>query len=520
MGLAGAVKVGKGLVCHGILHRVTIRPRGGFFGLRYHSTMHIAQRFAAGLLVCSLILQPLRADELPELGEVASNELSLSMEKKIGRQVMNEIRWREPAYLDDSDVEAYLNQLGGRLAAVSNDPGLGYFFFPINDPNINAFAMPGGYIGVHTGLIVSAQSESELAGVLAHEISHVTQRHIARQVFQSRKIGMASMVAMGLALLAARSSGQVAGAAMATTQAGAISAQLAFSRDFEREADRQGFDIMRQSGFDVRGMSLFFERLQRAVRLYENNATAYLRTHPLTGERLTDMQNREQSLSYRQVPDSIDFQLVRAKLRAMQGTPGEAIKDLEGLLLEKKYITEAATRYGLAYARYRGRDWAGAEREALAVRHLKVSAAMLERLLADIRIAEGDVGGGLNIYRDAMVRFPLHMGLLYGYTGALIGARRFDEALRFTEAQLQNYPDDVRLHKMRAESYAGLGRKAQQHQALAEAFALQGQTAAAIEQLELAQRGGDANFYEMSVIDARLRALKRQLLEELKEKRN
>jgi predicted Zn-dependent protease len=245
-----------------------------------------------------------------------------------------------------------------------------------------------------------------------------------------------------------------------------------------------------------------------------------LRTHPLTGERLTDMQNREQPIGYRQMPDSVDFQLVRAKLRAMQGTPREAIKDFETLLSEKKYAAEAAARYGLAYALYRGRDWASAEREILAARQLKVSAAMIERLLADIRIAGGNVDAGLSVYRDAMVRFPLHMGLLYGYDGALIAARRFDDSLRFSEAQLQNYPDDVRLHKMRAESYAGLGRKAQQHQALAQAFALQGQTAAAVEQLQLAERAGDANFFELSVIDARLRELKRQLLEELKEKRN
>jgi predicted Zn-dependent protease len=482
--------------------------------------MHLTQRLIAAILACTLAVGPLRADELPELGDVASNELSLSTEKKIGQQIMHEIRWREPAYLDDADIEAYLNQLGGRLAAVSNDPGFGFYFFPINDPNINAFAMPGGYIGVHTGLIVSAQTESELAGVMGHEISHVTQRHIARQVFQSKRIGMASMVAMALALLAARSSGQVAGAAMATTQAGAISAQLAFSRDFEREADRQGFDILRKAGFDVRGMGVFFERLQKAVRLYENNATAYLRTHPLTGERLTDMQNREQAVPYRQVTDSVDFQLVRAKVRAMQGIPGDAVKDLENLLREKKFASEAAIRYGLAFARYRSRDWSGAEKEIEAIRRLKVSAPMLEHLRAEIRIAQGDAAGGLTVYRDAMVRFPLNQGLLYGYGSALIGARRFDESRRFAEAQLGNYPEDVRLHKMRAESYAGLGQKAMQHRALAEVFALQGQTAGAVEQLQLAEKAGDANFFEMSSIDARLRELKQRRIEELKEKRN
>lgn len=482
--------------------------------------MHPSQRFIAAVLALALALPPAGADELPELGDVASNDLSLGTEKKIGQQIMHEIRWREPSYLDDADIEAYLNQLGNRLAAVSNDPGFGFYFFTINDPNINAFAMPGGYIGVHTGLIISAQTESELAGVLGHEISHVTQRHIARQVFQSKQIGMASMVAMGLALLAARSSGQMAGAAIATTQAGAISAQLAFSRDFEREADRQGFDILRKAGFDVRGMGVFFERLQKSVRLYENNATAYLRTHPLSGERLTDMQNREQGVPYHQVADSVDFQLVRAKLRAMQGTPGDAVKDLEKLLRERKFASEPAIRFGLAFALYRNRDWLGAEREIDSIRRLKVYAPMLEHLRADIRLAQGDVSGGLKVYRDAMVRYPLNQGLLYGYGAALSGARRYDESLRFAETQLGNMPDDVRFHKLRAESYAGLGKKGMQHRALAEVFILQGQTAGAVEQLQLAQKAGDANFFEMSSIDARLREMKQRLTDELKEKRN
>jgi predicted Zn-dependent protease len=481
--------------------------------------MFFAKRILAGALACLMAVQPLCADELPELGDVASNELSLSAEKKIGLQIMQEIRWREPSYLDDPDVEVYLNQLGGRLTAVSNDPGFGFYFFTINDPSINAFAMPGGYIGVHTGLIVSTQSESELAGVLAHEISHVTQRHIARQVFQSKQMGMASIAAMLLAILAARSNGQVATAAVATTQAGAISSQLAYSRDFEREADRMGFDTLRKAGFDVRGMANFFERLQKATRLYENNATAYLRTHPLSGERMTDMQNREQSMPYRQVADSTEYQLVRAKVRAMQGLPKEAVKDFETLLRERKFASEVAIRYGLIWARCRDRDWAGAERDMEALRKLKVSSAMIEHLRADIRLAQGEADSGLALYREAMVRYPLNMALVYGYGSALTGTRRFEEARRFSESQLQNYPDDIRLHKMRAEAYAGLGRHAQEHQALAEVFALQGQTLGAIEQLQLAQKAGDANFYELSVIDARLAQMKRKREDELKEKR-
>jgi predicted Zn-dependent protease len=204
----------------------------------------------------------------------------------------------------------------------------------------------------------------------------------------------------------------------------------------------------------------------------------------------------------------------------MQGTPRDAVKDLESLLQEKKFASEGAVRYGLGYARYRARDWSGAEKEIDAARQLKVSAAMLEHLRADVRLARGDTAGGLAVYRDAMVRYPLNLGLIYGYGAALIGVRRFEDSLRFAEAQLRNYPDDVRLHKMRAESYAGLGQRAMQHRALAEVFILQGQTAGAVEQLQLAQRAGDANFYEMSSIDARLREMLRRQAEEMKEKRN
>ncbi|MBS1188376.1 MAG: Peptidase Ste24p [Rhodocyclaceae bacterium] len=487
--------------------------------LRYHSTMRLPHRLSAIAVACILALPPLHADELPELGDAASNDLSLATEKKIGEQIMHEIRWREPTYLDDPDVESYLNQIGGRLASASSDPAIGFYFFPVNDPSINAFAMPGGFIGVHTGLLLAAQTESELAGVLAHEVSHVTQRHIARQISQEKQLSVATMLGMAVALLAARSNSQVAGAALVSGQASAVSAQLAFSRDFEREADRSGFETLGKAGFDVRGMSNFFERLQRAGRIYENNAPVYMRTHPITGERISDMQNREHPLAYRQIPDSVDFQLVRARLRAMQGPAGEAAKDFQALLRDKKFASEGAAHYGLAVALSRTKDWAGAEKEVLAAKNLRIASSMLDRLLAEARLGQGDVEGGLARYRDAMARYPLNYALAYGYGDALVAHRHYQDSLRFAEDRLLTYPQDVRLHKLRAESHAALGHRALQHRSLAEAYALQGQTGAAVEQLQLAQRAGDANFYELSAIDARLRELKARQAEEAREKR-
>ena len=168
----------------------------------------------------------------------------------------------------------------------------------------------------------------------------------------------------------------------------------------------------------------------------------------------------------------------------------------------------------------RSANWPAAEQELLAVRKLKVSSAMVERLLAEVKIARGEMDGGLAIYRDAMARYPLNLSVLYGYGNALIGGKRYAEALKFSDTQLQSYPQDVRFYKMRAEANAGLGRRSQQHLALAEMSLLKGQTAGAIEQLQLAQQAGDANFYEMSVIDGRLREMKKRQLEEMKERRN
>ncbi|WP_374326611.1 M48 family metalloprotease [Azonexus sp.] len=481
--------------------------------------MFSPHRPLALLLAALLTVPPAAAQNLPELGEVASEELPVALEKRIGLQIMQEIRQREISYLDDYDIESYLNQLAGRLAGVSSDPGFGFEIFALTDPSINAFAMPGGYVGVHSGLILAAQSESELAGVLAHELSHVTQRHIARQIFQSKRIGIASMLAMGLGLLAARSNSQVAGAAIATSQAGAISAQLAYSRDFEREADRIAFDMLGRAGFDERGMAGFFGRLQQSVRLYENNAVAYLRTHPLTGERLADMQNREIGLNYRQVPDSLDFHLVRARLRAQQGRPSDAVKEFSEQLTARKFASEAAAHYGLALAYYRSRAWADAQREVDAARALGEVSPILEHLAADVRVAAGHGEEGLRIYRAAISRFPRNMALVYGYGAALTELRRFGEALKLADEQLRVRADDLRLHRLRAASYAGMGRPGAQHRALAEVFALQGQTAGAIEQLELARKAG-GDFYEMSAIDSRLRELKLRRLEELKEKNN
>ena len=459
------------------------------------------------------------AEGLPDLGESAQTEFSPAAERRIGEAIMHDIR-RDPAWLDDPEVSAYLNRLGNRLAAQSTESRQEFEFFALKDSTLNAFAMPGGYIGVHTGLLLAAASESELASVLAHEISHVTQRHLARLMNKAGQGQISSMLALAVAILAARSSPDLAvGAAMAG-QGVAIQNQLNYSRDFEREADRLGLGLLERSGFDIRGMSSFFERLQKSGRLYENNAPGYLRTHPLTTERLADMGNRIQGRPYRQVPDSLEFQLVRAKLRAQEGTSRDAVTEFETRLKDRSFAgSEAAMRYGLAQARLRDGNPAAAEKEIGELRRLKSVSPMIETLAAQLRLKQADAPAAVAILRAAQPRYPQERAIAYGLVEALLAARSPQEAIRFTEDDLLSYPSDARMHALQAKTYSALGKRLQQHRAQAEAYALQGQVPAAVEQLELAQKSGDGNFYEQSQVDARLREMKKRMAEEAKQAR-
>jgi len=309
------------------------------------------------------------AQGLPDLGDVAQAGFTPLQERRLGESIMREIR-ADRDYYDEAEATDFINSLGNRLASRSTESRQEFEFFLIRDSQINAFALPGGFIGVNIGLMLAGQSESEVAGVLAHEIAHVTQRHIARMLQQQQQSSIVSIAALAAALLLSRANSQAAEAAIAFGQAGAIQNQLNFTRDNEREADRVGLQILDQAGFDPHGMSGFFERLQRATRVYESGAPTYLRTHPLTFERIADMQNRTEAMGYRQVPDSLGFQLIRAKLRAQLDAPRDAVAFFEQSLAERKFLSEAASRYGLVASLMRARDYTRARAELESLRKL------------------------------------------------------------------------------------------------------------------------------------------------------
>ena len=461
------------------------------------------------------------AQTLPDLGSSGDAGLSPQLERRIGESIMRDIRFREPSYLDDPEVSDYLGNLGARLTQRAAGVRYDFEFFALRDHTINAFALPGGFIGVHTGLLMAAESESEVASVLSHEVAHVTQRHIARMLGQQQQMQLPVLAAIAAALLLGRSRPDLASGAAAAATAGAVQTQLSYSRDFEREADRIGFQALDAAGFDVHAMGSFFEKMQRGSRLADDGSMpGYLRTHPITTERIADAQNRSASQPYKQHLDSPEFHLVRAKLRAEQGDARGALEFFQGLVRDQRYASEPAARYGLASALLRAKRPKEADAEMARVRAAGASGPMVESLAARIKLSLGDKGGAVALLSEAHARYPNSRPLLYAHAEALQEAGRSQQALTLLNDGVRLYSRDARLYQLQAKTYASLGKRALQHQAQGEVYALQGALPAAIEQLQLARNAGDGDFYQLSVVDARLKELRALHAQEQDAKRN
>ena len=479
-------------------------------------------RFAAWIAVLAIATAPrafgqtsgqTSGQTLPDLGG-GETVLSPQLERKVGENIMREIRFRDPSYLDDPEIADYLATLGSRLSGSRQD----FEFFAIRDTTVNAFALPGGFVGVHTGLITTAETESELASVLAHEVSHVTQRHIARMLSQQQQMQRPMMVALAAAILLGRSRPDLAIGAAAGAQAAGVQASLSYSRDFEREADRIGLQRLDEAGFDPHAMASFFEKMQRSTRVSEDSTIpGYFRTHPVTSERIADVQNKAASMPYRQHADVLEFQLVRAKIRADAGDPRDAVASFESALREHRYASEAAARYGLALTLLRAGKAPQAQAQLERLRVLGAASPMIEMLDARVKSAARDNAGAAEVLAKGRERYPYSRALSYAYVATLQESGQNDAALAVLRDSLVKYPRDARLYGMQAKTYATLGKRLLQHQAQGELYALQGSLPAAIEQLTLARSAGDGDFYQLSVVDARLKELRAQYTAELKE---
>jgi len=472
-------------------------------------------------LAAWLSASPCMAQGLPDLGDASAATLSEQQERTIGNRIMREVRI-DKDFIDDPEIYDYINSLGQRLLAVADPPRREIDFFVVRDETINAFALVGGHIGVHTGLFTLTQSESELAGVLAHEIAHILQKHQARVLAGQARSSWTSLAALALALIAARSgtsqSAQVTEAAVATAGALQIQTAIDYTREHEREADRVGLTLLERAGFDTRGMAMFFERMLRANRLSEfKGAPSYLRTHPLTTERIADIQDRiehgREGILSMMVSESFEYRLARARVRATSGPPSEAIKYFRSSLEEKTILQPREEVYGLAVALQRTRELDAAWNTlAPLLKGSNVHPAfrvLAGRIKTDMRREDE----ALEIYRTALKAHPNYRSLVYAYNELLQQTGQTRESLADLDQRLRGgNVDDARLYDLQARGMEAAGLRIGQHRAQAEAYFRRGNLAAAVDQLEIAVkqvRGSD--FYEIASAEARLRDLRIQL---------
>jgi len=454
---------------------------------------------------------------LPELGDPSQAYLSAAQERKLGESIVREIRGSSE-YLNDPEVNGYLNELGNRLVTAIPGAPFDFEFLAIADPTINAFALPGGFVCVNSGLILLTQTESELASVLGHEISHVTQHHIARSIGNQRDSMLMSLAALAAAVLAARShsssGGEMTQAALASSQGLAIQNQINFTRQNEEEADRLGFERTYAAGFDPNAMASFFERLQRSAMWFEGSSPSYFHDHPETYQRIAEAQARAYSKPFRQVPDSLDFQLVRALLKSYEGSPDDAVYFFRDAIAERKFNNEVAAHYGLVASLLRKEDFKAALKELSELEKMAPPHPMIEAMAGQVLMQSGQLKAAISRYQAALIRYPRKLQLVYDYPEALLRNKEPAKAAAFITEQLQRFPNDGTLHQIAARSYAALGKQLLEHEHQAEFYAWQGNLKGAIVQLELALKAGDGDFYQISEAESRLRAVRQELADQ------
>lgn len=483
---------------------------------------------------------PMSTQQLPDLGDGSGGSLTPQAERKLGERVMREVR-ADPDYIDDWLVRDYLNSISEKLAAAASAQFIGGYrpdfdLFAMRDAQINAFSLPGGFIGVNTGLIVATQTESELASVVGHEMGHVLQRHIARMITAGEHSGYAALAGMLLGVLAGvlAHSGDLGSAIAIGGQAYAVDNQLRFSRAAEHEADRVGFQMLAGAGYDPYGMVSFFERLDRAS-MSDAGAPAYARTHPLTGERIADMSDRARRSPYRQPRQSSEYAFVRARARVLQDrSRSEYADDLSRMRSEiedRTALNVAGNWYGIAYAqmlleRYDDASASLATARAAFDANARAegdparSSPSLDVLAVDIARRAGRNDEAVRLAEIAQKRWPQSHAAIEMRLQTLLTARRFGEAQTQAQRETRADPQQPVWWRYLAQASVGTGDALTQHRALAEKFALEGAWPSAIRQLKEARDIKSVGYYDLATIDARLHEFEARYKEEREDEKN
>lgn len=456
--------------------------------------------------------------ELPSMGDSTGAIISPEQERAIGEGVMRQVR-RSLTLVTDPELAEYIQSVGYRLVSNSDNVYQDFTFFLIDDRSINAFAAPGGFVGVNSGLLISSDSESEMASVLAHEVAHVTQRHLARAFEAQSQLQTPSLIGILAAVLLSTQNAELGQAALVATQAAGTQTALNFTRSNEQEADDIGMQTLAKAGFDPYAMPTFFEKLQQSVR-YFGRPPEFLSTHPVTITRIAESRARAERYDYRQIPSSLNFNLAREKLIVLSEKDiKQLIKDYRKSIRSGQYRNQTAARYGYALALVKDGQADRAQNQIDML--LKDNPDELSFLIlqAQNEIAAGNINKGLERYQGILKLYPGNHPTTIYYTQALLQQERAKEARQLLQGHLRNRAPDSDMYRLKAAVEGAAGFPLEAHQSQAEYYYLTGDLPSAIQQLEIALRLKSDNFYELSKIEARKNTLEQELTR-LKKKNN
>lgn len=413
--------------------------------------------------------------------------LTLDDEYQIGRMIVRGLRDQDQI-LEDPEVTEYIRSLGYRLSSQAHDGAQRFNFFMVKENTINAFALPGGFIGVNSGLVLETKNESELAGVLAHEIAHVTQRHIARSIAAQSRSSLVSTAAMLAAILvgAAAGGGDAAMAGVAAAQSLAIQQQISFTRSNETEADRVGLGVLAQAGFDPNGMPAFFETMSRHAGSSEMNMPEMLRTHPVTSTRIAETKERAAQLDVKDTTDSISYALTRERLRVLSTPPGEDAREYYAAIIGNEPDATPAQIYGKALALMVSGQPGKAVPIFERLRSADPTVLQYHTALGQAQLLAGQGAASLDTLKRARELFPRNVAVTIRYAESLM---RLGDSKRAHEILLDLFnvvpptPEQARLTALAANA---AGDVADSYYYMSEYHLLSGDLPLAINQLQLA----------------------------------
>ena len=451
----------------------------------------------------------LLANNLPELGNYSSSKISESDEIFIGRQILFQVN-QSNSIVRDIEINDYLDLLGKKLVNASTDPTKKIEFFIVRDSSINAFAMLGGVIGVHTGLFLAANTESELASVISHEIAHINQKHISRFLAQQERASYQSTFIMAIALLLARSNPALASATTTGASAGSVQGALDFTRENEKEADRVGIQTLNKAGFDVKGARDFFSTLKKANQFSGGAAPAFLQTHPITSNRINDIESRLKDFPYKQRVDSQTFHYVKGKLKALSGDIGDTKNILEENIKNKIYINEGGERFALAYIYLLDNEFQKSQEQIQWLFDYEESNSMVNQLYINYLTAIKNFTEAKKLYEENLNYFPSNRSFVYGLADLYLKTQDTEKAIKLLKKIAQKFPNDPILYELFAKGYSNLGKKLLQYENLAEAAYYSFNLQEAIIRMDLAIKANDGDFYQKSRIESRLKQFQRE----------